>query len=147
MGAKLTFLEQYNLLNGRLLMDAFRLLNKNFKAAQIDITREQWTVLAILWQRDGIAQQVIVNETGRDKPSTTRLLNHLEKLEYIKRQADVSDKRTNLIYLTTKGKKAKNKIMSVVETTFALLTDNLSEQQVQTVRDVVKIIYSNIENR
>ena len=96
----LSFEEQYNLLTGRIFMYITRFLNQNFKSAGIEITKEQWTVLAVLWKQDGVSQQVIADETGRDKPSTTRLLDNLEKLGYIERRPDATDRRINNIYLT-----------------------------------------------
>ena len=147
MTSKLSFEEKYNLLTGRIFMYATRLLNQNFKAANIDITKEQWTVLAALWRQDGVSQQKIANETGRDKPSTTRLLDNLEKLGYIVRRADANDRRVNTIFLTPLGEKTEKKIMMVVDETFTALTDGLTEKQLQNVREVFKTIYWNIENR
>lgn len=147
MNTNLTFEEQYNLLTGRIFMYATRFLNQNFKAAAIDITREQWTVLAVLWKKDGISQQVIADETGRDKPSTTRLLDNLEKLGYIKRRADESDRRSNMIFLTKEGKKSEKKIMKAVETTFQKMTTGIAEKDSETVRKVFSTIYQNIEKQ
>ncbi len=147
MTSKLSFEEKYNLLTGRIFMYATRLLNQNFKAANIDITKEQWTVLAALWRQDGVSQQKIANETGRDKPSTTRLLDNLEKLGYIVRRADANDRRVNTIFLTPLGEKTEKKIMMVVDETFTALTDGLTEKQLQNVREVFKTIYWNIENK
>ncbi len=145
MGSKLSFEEKYNLLTGRMFMHTTRLLNHNFKASEIDITKEQWTVLAVLWRHDGVPQQIIADETGRDKPSTTRLLDNLEKLGYIVRRADANDRRVNSIFLTSKGKESEKKIMAVVDETFTTLTDDLTEKQMQNVREVFRTIYSNIE--
>lgn len=147
MTSKLSFEEKYNLLTGRIFMHATRLLNHNFKTANIDITKEQWTVLAALWRQDGVSQQIIANETGRDKPSTTRLLDNLEKLGYLERRADTNDRRVNTIFLTPLGEKSEEKIMAVVDETFTALTDSLTEKQLQNVREVFKKIYWNIENR
>lgn len=141
----LSFEEQYNLLTGRIFMYITRFLNQHFKAAGIDITKEQWTVLAVLWQQDGISQQAIADETGRDKPSTTRLLDNLEKLGYIERRPDHTDRRINNIHLTRAGINSEKRIMKAVEETFALLSAGISDKEQETIRKVFNTIYKNLE--
>lgn len=141
----LSFEEQYNLLTGRIFMYITRFLNQNFKAAGIDITKEQWTVLAVLWRQDGISQQAIADETGRDKPSTTRLLDNLEKLGYIERRPDNTDRRINNIHLTRAGINSEKRIMKAVEETFALLSAGISDKEKETIRKVFNTIYKNLE--
>ncbi len=145
MATILSFEEQYNLLTGRIFMYITRFLNQNFKAAGIDITKEQWTVLAVLWQQDGISQQAIADETGRDKPSTTRLLDNLEKLGYIERRPDSTDRRINNIYLTRAGISSEKRIMKAVEATFAMLSAGISDKEQETIRKVFNTIYKNLE--
>ncbi len=145
MNTNITFDEQYHLLTGRIFMVVTRFLNQHFKNSGIDITKEQWTVLAVLWKKDGVSQQTIADETGRDKPSTTRLLDNLEKLGYIERRADLSDRRVNTIYLTKQGKQSEKKIMKAVDDTFAKLTADVSNKEKETVRKVFNTIYKNIE--
>lgn len=147
MDTMLSFEEQYNLLNGRLFGYVSRLLSQNFEHAGINLTKEQWTVLAVLWEKNGVSQKVIANETGRDKPSTTRLLDNLQKLGYVDRISHKSDKRMNIITLTDFAKQEKDKIMAVVDKTFSVMTTGLTKQQIQGVREVFKAIYSNIENQ
>lgn len=141
----LSFEEQYNLLTGRIFMYITRFLNHNFKSAGIDITKEQWTVLAVLWKQDGISQQAIADETGRDKPSTTRLLDNLEKLGYIERRPDNTDRRINNIYLTRAGINSEKRIMKAVEETFAMLSAGISDKEKETIRKVFNTIYKNLE--
>jgi DNA-binding MarR family transcriptional regulator len=57
-------------------------LQKNFKQANLDITIEQWSVLYHLWKEDGMSQQQLCDATFRDKPSITRLVDNLEKLNW-----------------------------------------------------------------
>jgi DNA-binding MarR family transcriptional regulator len=144
---EITFEEQYNLLTGKIFMQATRFLNQQFKNAGLNITREQWTVLAVLWRQDGIAQQKIADETDRDKPSTTRLLDNLEKMGYIERKADTADRRINSIFLTPLGRDSEQKIMEVVNDTFDKITSGIKESALKTVRTVFSQVYQNISNQ
>lgn len=137
--------DKYNLLTGRIFMYVNRFLTQQFRLNKIELSREQWTVLVQLWKKDGISQQVIADETGRDKPSTTRLIDRLEKDGYINRVADNNDRRSNLIFLTDKGKKAEKEAMDIANQVLHNITKELSEQEMQTVKSVFMRIYKNLE--
>lgn len=142
----ISFEEKYNLLTGRIFLSATRFLNQNFKNSSVEITKEQWTVMAVLWRKDGVSQQSIAHQTGRDKPSTTRLIDNLEKLGYLDRKPAPDDRRSNLIFLTEKGQSIQQEVESTVDETIEKMTYGISEKELQTVRNVFKQIYINIEN-
>jgi len=137
---------KYNLLAGRVPLLLNRFLSQNFKARGIHLTREQWSVLAVLWKTDGCSQQLIADTTSRDKPSITRLVDNLVKEGYVTREQHESDRRTNLIYLTQKGKEVEVPVMEVVDETIGKATHGLSEMQIEVIRDAFQLIYDNIKN-
>ncbi len=137
---------KYNLLAGRVPLLLNRFLSQNFKARGIHLTREQWSVLAVLWKTDGCSQQLIADTTSRDKPSITRLVDNLVKEGYVTREQHESDRRTNLIYLTQKGKEVEVPVMEVVDETIGKATRGLSEMQIEVIRDAFQLIYDNIKN-
>lgn len=137
--------DRYNLLAGRLFMYINRYISQRFKQNKVELTREQWTILVQLWKMDGVSQQVIADETGRDKPSTTRLIDHLERDGYLERRPHANDRRLNLIFLTEKGKLAEEKIMGVANKALDDITNGLSGEDLQTVKRVFEKIYQNME--
>ena len=60
-------------------------------------------------EKEGLSQQELCNATFRDKPSITRLVDNLEKLNLVKRVASENDRRINRIYLTRQGQKWKSR--------------------------------------
>lgn len=142
----LTNENKYNLLAGRVPLLLNRFLSQKFKAKNIHLTREQWSVLAVLWKTDGCSQQLIADTTSRDKPSVTRLVDNLVKEGYVTREHHESDRRTNLIYLTEKGKSIEKQVMEVVNETIDQATEGLTEEQILAIRDAFQCIYSNIKN-
>ncbi len=136
--------DRYNLLTGRLFMYTNRFLTQKFKQNTINLTKEQWTILVQLWKEDGVSQQVIADETGRDKPSITRLLDNLERDGYIERRPDAKDRRLNLIFLTPKGVKTEEKVMKVANRALDDITTGLTEMEMTTVKNVFEKIYKNI---
>ena len=94
----------FAILNGKVSAAINRKLLRNFRDNELDITPEQWTVLLFLWKRDGVSQQELCNATFKDKPSMTRLIDHMEKQGLVVRIASRDDRRANLIYLTRQGR-------------------------------------------
>ncbi|WP_018674988.1 MarR family winged helix-turn-helix transcriptional regulator [Riemerella columbina] len=136
---------KYNLLAGRVPMLVNRFLSQQLKNEGIPLTREQWSVLAVLWKSDGCSQQHIADATYRDKPGITRLIDNLEKDNLVERRNDKNDRRLNLIFLTPKGKAMEEKVMKVANETLEKATENLSEQEILTIKNGFEKIYENIK--
>ena len=141
----LTSENKYDLLAGRVPLLLNRFLSQKLKLKGIGLTREQWSVLAILWKEDGCSQQTIADATNRDKPSITRLIDNLVKEGFVSREHHKTDRRTNLIYLTDKGKDIKQSVMEVVNETIDQSTEGLSQEQILIIRDAFQLIYNNIK--
>lgn len=135
---------KYNLLSGRVALLLNRFLSQQFKNKGISLTREQWSVLAVLWKADGCSQQMIANSTSRDKPSVTRLIDNLVKEGYVKRKSHENDRRLNLIFLTEKGKKVEKSVMEIVDDTIEKATNGLSDEQIIAIRDAFQVVYDNL---
>ena len=87
--------ELYSFITGKASTAIARRLQKKFNRPGLNITIEQWSVLYHLWKEDGISQQELCNATFRDKPSITRLVDNLEKLNLVKRVPSENDRRIN----------------------------------------------------
>src|SRR5204863_9665728 len=88
--------ELYSFITGKASTAIARRLQKKFNQAGLNLTIEQWSVLYHLWKEDGKSQQELCNATFRDKPSITRLVDNLEKLQLVKRVSSESDRRMNM---------------------------------------------------
>lgn len=147
MRTNLNTQETYTLLTGRLSMTLNRTLLQHFKANNIPLTREQWSILAVLWKEDGCSQQTLATETYRDKPSVTRLLDKMEKEGLVVRKADENDRRLNLIFLTEKGKSYEKEAFRIINEIELVATKGLTDSQIKNLKETVKTIMTNIENR
>lgn len=136
----------FNLLAGRVPLLLNRFISQQFKKAGIELTREQWSVLAVLWKNDGCSQQVIADETSRDKPSVTRLIDNLVKEGYVERRNDPDDRRLNLIFLTNKGKNIEPSVLESVNETIEIATKGLTEEEILFIRDCFQTVYDNIKS-
>ncbi len=142
----LTDQDRYNLLTGNVPLLFNRFLVQQFKLNNINLTREQWSVLVPLWKQQGCSQQAIADFTHRDKPSITRLIDQLEKEGYVERRSHPTDRRQNLIYLTNKGKEIEEKVMYIVNNVTERATRGLSENQIMEIKNFFQHIQNNIQN-
>lgn len=71
---------------------------------EYDITPEQWSVLFQIDRSEGLIQKEIAKRSGKDKPTTTRILDHLEGKGLIYKKTGENDRRSFKVYITDKGK-------------------------------------------
>ncbi len=137
--------ELYSFITGKASTAIARRLQKKFNAAGLQITIEQWSVLYHLWKQEGISQQELCNATFRDKPSITRLVDNLEKLNLVKRVASDNDRRINLIYLTRQAQKLQEEAMTLAEETLNEALETVPPDKVDVCKEVLQIVYDNLK--
>lgn len=145
MQLNLNYQDFYNLLTGRTPQAFSRSLNKNFKQNEVELTKEQWSVLALLWKEDGKSQQFLADQSFRTRPSITRLIDNMEKEGLVERRNDAHDRRSNLVFLTPKGKQLEEKVIKLVKHTVDIAVNGISQEEIQTMRHVFEKIYNNLE--
>jgi len=136
--------ELYSFITGLASTAIARRLQKKFKQEGIEITIEQWSVLYHLWKKDGISQQELCNASFRDKPSITRLVDNLEKLNMVKRVGSPTDRRKNLIYITEQAKKLQDQTMDIAAVTMNEALDGVSRADIERAKSVLQKIYDNL---
>jgi DNA-binding MarR family transcriptional regulator len=137
--------ELYSFITGKASTAIARRLQKNFKQAGVEITIEQWSVLYHLWKEDGMSQQQLGEATFRDKPSITRLVDNLEKLNLVKRVASKEDRRINMIYITPEAKDMQEKTMELANQTLNEALVGVTNGQIEIAKEVLQQVYENLK--
>ncbi|MBS1598276.1 MAG: MarR family transcriptional regulator [Bacteroidetes bacterium] len=137
--------ELYSFITGKASIAIARRLQKKFNTAGLNLTIEQWSVLYHLWKEDGKSQQELCNATFRDKPSITRLVDNLEKLQLVKRVASESDRRINRIYLTKLAQKLQEQTMGLAEETLNEALGGVPADKIDVCKSVLQIVYDNLK--
>ena len=137
--------ELYSFITGKASTAIARRLQKKLNASGLNITIEQWSVLYHLWKQEGISQQELCNATFRDKPSITRLVDNLEKLNLVKRVASENDRRINLIYLTKQAQKLQEETMVLAEETLNEALETVPAEKIDVCKEVLQIVYDNLK--
>jgi DNA-binding MarR family transcriptional regulator len=136
--------ELYSFITGMASTAIARRLQKNFRQEGITITIEQWSVLYHLWKQDGISQQELCLATFRDKPSITRLLDNLEKLEMVVRKPSPTDKRSKLIMLTETARGLQEKTMHIAAITLNEALEGVAATDLESAKKVLQQVYDNL---
>jgi DNA-binding MarR family transcriptional regulator len=137
--------EIFSILTGKVSTAINRTFLRAFASEGIDITTEQWSVLACLWQKDKVTQQTLCGLTTKDKPSMTRLIDNLEKRNLVTRVSDMNDRRINLIHLTRAGADLKQKATEIVQHIASKTLNNITDEELDVSRVVLKKIMSNLQ--
>lgn len=139
--------ELYSFISGKASTAIARRLQKKFNHSHLNLTIEQWSVLYHLWKEDGKSQQELCHATFRDKPSITRLIDNLEKLELVKRVADEKDRRINKVYLTKTAQKLQEQTMHLAEETLNEALAGVPPQHIDLCKEVLQKVYDNLNHQ
>lgn len=138
--------ELYSFIAGVASTAIARRLQKKFNANGLNLTIEQWSILYHLWKNDGKSQQELCNDTFRDKPSITRLIDNLEKLNLVKRVPDEHDRRINKVVLTKQALKLQDLTMTMAEETLNEALEGVPAEQVELCKQVLQKVYDNLNH-
>ena len=113
-----------------------RFMGKCFGQMQeVGIYPGQIPVLGLLAYKDGLSQREIAEHLRIKPPTVNVTVQRLEKAGFLYREADEKDQRISRIYLTEKGKQAKENI----------LLSGLSDAELCLLRRMLEQITENID--
>ena len=138
--------EVFSILTGKISSTTNRALLRAFAKEGLNITTEQWTVLACLWKRDKVTQRELCDLTRKDKPSMTRLIDNLERNKMVVRVSHATDRRVNLIHLTQFGASLHKKVTNVVQSVVDKSLTDVSAEEIVIARTVLNKIINNLDS-
>ena len=97
-------------------------------------------ILVCLYKNGKMTMKDIANSIHRTKPTVTVLVDKLEKLGYLKREASDEDSRSTNIVLTQKGEDFKAKFEKISEELNKMLYKNLSSEESELIEYLLKKI-------
>jgi MarR family transcriptional regulator, transcriptional regulator for hemolysin len=117
---------------------------KQFVLHHIDITSEQWVLLKILEENNGISQVQLAEMSLKDTASITRMIDILEKKELIARTDDPNDRRRFTLSLTTKGQAYIKQHMPVVQAIREQGIKGFSQEELSTLKRLLEKVEKNM---
>jgi len=111
----------------------------------IQITREQGLVLKRLMVDDGISQNVLSEETDRDKTATARIIARMEGNDLVIRKSDPSDLRVKRVFITKHGRVVAKKINQILSQLVQEYFSDISIEQQHKTYETLKMIQEKIK--
>lgn len=87
----------------------------NNRLVKYGVTRSQWTAMYFIDRDGALNQKDLADYMGTSQPTTTGILDRLEKQNFIERKEDKNDKRKKVVVLTEEGKKTVEKLNVIAE--------------------------------
>lgn len=111
-----------------------------FQRNGLPVTPEQFAVLMLLAQEDGINQQEISRRLDRDKTTVTRVLTNLIGQGLVRQRTDTADGRAKLIHLTPAGRKLQENAVSISASLYIQALEGISGKEIdQAIRFLQKL--------
>ena len=95
-------------------------------------------ILVCLYKNSKMTMKDIANCIHRTKPTVTVLVDKLEKLGYLKREASNEDSRSTNIVLTQKGKDFQSTFEKISKDLNEMLYKNLSPEESELIEKLLR---------
>ena len=110
---------------------------------ELDLTYTQYIVMMYFWEKEKSNVKEIGNTLLLDSSTLTPLLKKLESKGYITRDRSKVDERNLEVMITDKGKKLKDKALSIPEKMGKCI--DLSKEEATTLYKLMYKILTNVE--
>ena len=135
---------------GFLVHDVSRLRQTVFDQAMKPhgVTRAQWWALAQLTRHDpkgGMTQAELARLMGLGKVATGAMVMRLEAAGLVSRQADVSDRRLNRVFVTSRGSRILERMIAVGRTLNDTLLRGLERENLDATDRVLTALRSRLQ--
>lgn len=118
------------------------LINR-FKEANIDLTPEQWVLVSYLYDVGECSQKDLANESFKDQPTVSRIVDLLSKKNILLRKQDMSDGRRLKVSLTEEGKQLVEQAKPFVTTSREIGWKGLSEEESNQLVKLLDRVFNN----
>lgn len=117
---------------------------QRFSAKNFEITPEQLMVLSALIDHDGLYQRQIGMITLKDRPNITRIINILEKMNFVTRKPDVNKRKIYKVFVTDEGKNVVKKVMPTALELWENIVDGVDEDELEITLKVMNKFRENL---
>ena len=116
--------------------------------ANAGLTDATWTPLVHLDETGGgISQKQLAALVGVDASTLVRLLDILERKDFIERRADSHDGRSRLVYLTPQGDAHVRQIRELLLQNEEAMLSDISDSEISNMLDVLERIDARLAER
>jgi DNA-binding MarR family transcriptional regulator len=121
-----------------------RAMYREFRAYGVEVTPEQWLVLVRLWERDDRPQRELAAAIERDAPTTSRIVDAMERAKLVTRVPDPKDARGRRVRLSAKARGLRQVLVPVVKKLVAKMEHGVSERDLEITRQTLQRLTENL---
>ena len=119
--------------------------HQEFKNLGLNLTPEQWVILDMLNNENGLSQTELAEQGFKDAPSISRIVDVLVKKDYVERKNVPSDRRKFEIFLTRTGKGIVDEVLPIVNQLRERTWNQLSDEDYEHFLKVINQVFKNLE--
>lgn len=125
-----------------------RIFDHMLAASGIDsFNGAQGRILYVLWQNDAISISSLSAQTSLANTTLTAMLDRMESMGLIVRQADPMDRRNRLIALTDKARSLQDDYTRISQKMNEIYYDGFTETEIMQFESYLQRILNNLEKR
>lgn len=122
--------------------------NANYHLRDYGLSLSEYNAMSMLGASpDGMSVSELANLTGEKPSNTTRLTDQLVRKQLLLRTVSAADRRVWLVKLSPLGKELLNELLPGLCTDLEDVFAPLDSQQRQTLEQLLKVLYSQVEGR
>ncbi|WP_456276009.1 MarR family winged helix-turn-helix transcriptional regulator [Bacillus sp. AK128] len=115
------------------------------KLEPYNLAPEQNLIMMLLWEKDGLTQNQLVESLDKDKTNIARMASNLEGKGFIKRMNCDHDRRSVRLYLTQKGKELGEDIIPIAEEFNEIVCNDISNEELLELERILSKINKNVQ--
>lgn len=120
-------------------------LSRRFADAGEQIAAEEWACLLTLWKSGPLSPSKIAEGTVRDRTTSTRLIDRLERKGIARRISDKSDGRRVIVELTEKGESLREILVPIAKEYISEATREIDPEHLRISLETVQKISRHLD--
>jgi len=120
--------------------------NFNERLTKKGITRVQWMALYYIGKYGKVTQAELANLMNIKASTAVRLLDRMEREEYIIRERSLEDRRVTFISLTEKGKRLRAELLPEGEKMSLIVRKGITDEEIKIFKHVLDKITNNVDS-
>jgi DNA-binding MarR family transcriptional regulator len=109
------------------------------------VTLGTWYFLRALWHEDGLTQRELSRRIGTREPTTMTAILAMEANGLVKRVRNDADRRKQNVFLTTKGRRLKSKLLPLAREVVSTAITGLDAREVDLFLKFLGSVQRNLE--
>lgn len=109
---------------------------QTFAAKKLKITPEQFTVLAVLYENDGLYQRQLSAMTLKDRPNISRIVTILENMGYLTKLQEAKGRKVLKLSVTEEGKRIYEEILPIILSIWEETIDGITDDELENFNNV-----------